>query len=338
MWTTSLWWAVAAAAAPSVAVGQSHSCARVDAAVYCWGGATVEQLKGDGSPRKTAQRVEGLPSVKQVAVGSAGQTCAVAHDGARWCWGLDEAPAVQEGGPFVQLSLGGRHGCGVDAGGRAQCWGAEGLPQLGGEGLSTVPPLKTVSAGEDHTCGLGVDGTVWCWGSNDLGQLGRGRVSPHEGPGKVAFLADAVDVAAGAFHTCAVRSNGQVWCWGDNIDGQLGDGTRTRRAEVGPVSFVQGAVGVTSGFGHSCALLGGGALRCWGASDRGQLAVSDNADQLVPRKVEGLTGVRDVSAGQQHTCAATDDAVWCWGSNTTSQLGDGTRDRRHEPAEVVGLP
>jgi len=40
--------------------------------------------------------------------------------------------------------------------------------------------------------------------------------------------------------------------------------------------------------------------------------------------VPGLTDVTRVAAGAAHSCAIRGDGtVWCWGSNTSGQLGDG---------------
>ena len=38
----------------------------------------------------------------------------------------------------------------------------------------------------------------------------------------------------------------------------------------------------------------------------------------------GLTNVDAIVAGGSHSCARrTDGTVWCWGANTSGQLGDG---------------
>jgi alpha-tubulin suppressor-like RCC1 family protein len=46
-----------------------------------------------------------------------------------------------------------------------------------------------------------------------------------------------------------------------------------------------------------------------------------------------------VSAGHRHTCAVLDGgSVWCWGSNSDGELGDGTMNDALKPRQVVSLP
>jgi alpha-tubulin suppressor-like RCC1 family protein len=51
-----------------------------------------------------------------------------------------------------------------------------------------------------------------------------------------------------------------------------------------------------------------------------------------------MTGFTKVTAGTDFTCALkTDSTVWCWGLNTSGQLGDGTTTNRNRPVQVSGL-
>lgn len=51
-----------------------------------------------------------------------------------------------------------------------------------------------------------------------------------------------------------------------------------------------------------------------------------------------FTGFSQVAAGVEFTCAMkTDGTVWCWGSNTSGQLGDGSTTNSTRPVQVVGI-
>src|SRR5262249_27826916 len=56
-----------------------------------------------------------------------------------------------------------------------------------------------------------------------------------------------------------------------------------------------------------------------------------------PRAATGRDGsVRIVAAGAIHTCAAgLDRMLFCWGGNTSGQLGDGTHAVRFAPVPVL---
>jgi alpha-tubulin suppressor-like RCC1 family protein len=51
-----------------------------------------------------------------------------------------------------------------------------------------------------------------------------------------------------------------------------------------------------------------------------------------------MTGFTQVAVGTSFTCALkSDQTVWCWGLNSSGQLGDGTTTNRNRPVQVSGL-
>jgi len=66
---------------------------------------------------------------------------------------------------------------------------------------------------------------------------------------------------------------------------------------------------------------------CWG-----------DAGSNVPIARQGLSsGATASAAGTFHTCAVVDGDVYCWGSNTAGQLGDGSTTNHSTPVQVRGL-
>ena len=127
-------------------------------------------------------------------------------------------------------------------------------------------------------------------------------------------------------YACGIL-DGKLKCWGSNGSGQRGDGTQTQSTTAVQVSgMASDVVAVSGGAYHTCALKTDGTVWCWGSNTSGQLGDGTNTQSLVPVKVSSLDSVLAISTGCEYACALkySDGSVWCWGSNTYGQLGNGT--------------
>jgi alpha-tubulin suppressor-like RCC1 family protein len=145
-----------------------------------------------------------------------------------------------------------------------------------------------------------------------------------------------LQLSGGDDHTCGVTSDHKAYCWGKNNSGQLGDGstaTRTRPTLVdGGLQFRQ----VSAGFQHSCGITTDYKAYCWGAG--GDLGDGTETQRTTPVAVAGSRLYLRVETGFQHTCAVAkaDRHAYCWGSNTSGQLGTGTSSWSLTPLAVSG--
>ena len=191
--------------------------------------------------------------------------------------------------PFIQVSTGFHHTCGITDVVRAVCWGTDTWPQEGGLlypelvglyfGQSTPPTedFQQISAGAIHNCGVKTDGSIACWGLNHDGQA-----APPAGSFR--------QVSAGGGHACGLKTNDSIDCWGLNYDGQ---------ATPPAGSFRQ----VSAGGFHTCGIKMDSSVACWGYDEYRQT-----------RSPRG--SFRQVAAGAFHTCGIkTDGRVVCWGSD-----------------------
>lgn len=201
---------------------------------------------------------------------------------------------------------------------------------------------RKVTVGSQHACALLETGGVRCWGGTGL--VGDGTRALRPIAVDVRGLGSGVlAVSAGDLHTCAVLEGGTVRCWGDNSRGQLGTGdTQPALEPVEVPGLGDNVVTVATGQAHTCALHAGGQVTCWGANDRLQLGGGSVTQSLRAVLVEGLpANLTALTAGATHTCASTAAGeAWCWGSNTSGELGDGLSgvDRSSGPVRVEGLP
>ncbi|MFM7718251.1 MAG: InlB B-repeat-containing protein [Actinomycetota bacterium] len=229
---------------------------------------------------------------------------------------------------------------------------------------AAAPTLRpdTITAGANHTCALDTAGAAWCWGDDSSGQLGNGptltadQVSPTRVDITGALPDTYLSISAGATHTCAIATGGAAYCWGSDTSEQLGNGAgvgftadQTSPSPVDTSDVAEPALvrpdtyaSISAGGTATCAVASGGTAWCWGSDASGQLGDGDalTANQPSPSPVDTLAGlitsVSAISAGSAHACAiatttvageppiVTTDVAFCWGSNASGQVGDGT--------------
>ncbi len=266
--------------------------------------------------------------------------------------------------PLTQVTAGQRFACGLGNGGAAVCWGSNLQGQIGIDAQNVIAyptpqgvlgghSFQQISAGVNHVCALDGDGRVWCWGGYATGALGVGvDVAGYTHPLRVVVNPDIpgfdagtrfAQVDAGGFTTCAVTTTGDIWCWGSNTGGMLGNGSSDTQSFV-PVKVAGGGRSfseVSVGFNHVCAVTAG-SVYCWGNNLQGQLGTGPGSPSFssVPTPAVGVLGTaRHVMAGQAMSCALTtglDGTVeaYCWGENSSGQLGNLTFTSPSTPTRV----
>ena len=147
-------------------------------------------------------------------------------------------------------------------------------------------------------------------------------------------------VSARSDHTCGVTAtDSTAYCWGSNSYGRLGNGTTTSALIPVPVSGGLTFLAVSTGGEHTCgATAGGAAAYCWGHNSYGQLGDGTTTDAATPVPVSGGLSFSAVSAGAGHACGITTStgAAYCWGLNSTGQLGNGSTTDASAPVPVSG--
>lgn len=321
----------------TISTGAAHACALADdGKPYCWGFNIYGQL-GNGtttlSTVPVAVDTSGVLAGKKITDISAGgyHTCVLA-DGALYCWGFNATgqlgngtttnspvpvavnmAGVLAGKTITRIAAGYSFTCVRDSDGKAYCWGANGIGQLGNNTTtnSSVPTavntagvlngksLSVLSSGEGHACGLD-SGAAYCWGYNVAGQLGNNTTTTSLVPTAVNTATvlsgrRLTDIGAGSAHTCALDDAGLSFCWGLNNVGQLGNNTTTNSSVAVPVltsgvlngkKLVQMAVGSN----HTCAVASTGKVYCWGFNAAGQLGNGTTANSSVAVEVSGFGG------------------------------------------------
>jgi alpha-tubulin suppressor-like RCC1 family protein len=272
----------------------------------------------------------------------------------------------------------GSYACGLDTSGLPYCWGTMLVDFDGAYNLGLVPtalpggvPLTSISMGEAHICGVATTHEAYCWGTFEGGRRGDPLIGFDTStatfqPNAVGGGLDFAEVVAGSMGTCGLTLTGQAYCWGSNYHGSLGDPAAPVQQECGlarspcataPVPVAGGHLftALTGATGHVCGPTAAGELYCWGLDNANQLGTGEPPELCddalcVNRPALVLaSGVvfTSVSAAGSSTCALdADDVAFCWGDNSSGQIGNGggmasvpvpvSGDRRFKTIAIAG--
>jgi alpha-tubulin suppressor-like RCC1 family protein len=274
-------------------------------------------------------------------------------------WPVTNADSILGPYPnFRTISGGPSHACGITITSSLNCWGfspdgrafiTPGSPFA----IPTSPAVASVrflATGESFSCYVTAGGLAVCSGTNELFEVtGVNNIPPVTGYSTIA---------AGLRHGCGMprlnpanlTASRTPRCWGENNNGQLGRDTATflpSPAAV-PVTMPAGvtfdSLSLVAGAAHTCALASADGANprvayCWGSNAFGQLgngaAIAQGGRSPVPVST-GFAFAR-LYGGDFHTCGLTTAGVaFCWGRNTSGQLGNGGTVSSSTPVQVGG--
>ena len=228
------------------------------------------------------------------------------------------------------------------------------------------------SAGDSFSAAVASGtGIVYTWGLKDGGRLGNntttgtrpyaGRVEVNQSP-DYPDLTGIVDVDCGSDFALAreasplqlAGSEGRVYVWGGNASGQLGRGNTTDQPRAISMQASAGtplkyAWDVSCGLQHSAVVRWKtgdsdlqGSVWCAGQQQYGRLGNGSGTSATITYavKVQTSTGtdlnhITQVACGPKHTLALDDQGfVWCWGNNTSGELGRNNTTQRSTAIQV----
>ena len=285
--------------------------------LWMWGLNNQGQLGDNTIANKSSpvQTIAGGTNWKQVSWFS-NNVAAIKTDGTLWMWGLNTTGAIGDNTTVsksspVQTIAGGTN------------W-------------------KQVAAGANFTAAIKTDGTLWVWGSNTTGQLADNtQVSKSSPVQTIAGGTNWKQVSCGSLYSAAaVKTDGTLWTWGFSSKGALGNND-TANVYSSPIQTVAGGTNwkQVSATGSDCmgAIKTDGTLWMWGNNQYGQLGDNTVVNKSSPvQTIAGGTNWKQVSLGFIWTAAIkTDGTLWMWGSNTSGQLGNNTRDSKSSPIQTI---
>ncbi len=218
--------------------------------------------------------------------------------------------------------------------------------QTSGDQAKEDGGIYFIAIGDRHACAIKQSGELWCWGENTGSQLGDGTTTNALAPVQEKTVSqDWIDVALAETATCGIKKDNSLWCWGVNssgVLGQLGNGDLTAVIST-PTQVGSDKDWAMISARHSvvCVIKSSGTLYCWGDNWYGQLGIGDTgihqSQKFLPtQEATQSSDWKKIYVGSdKSTCAIKkDNSLWCWGKNTSGQLGDGTKIERHVPTRL----
>ena len=222
---------------------------------------------------------------------------------------------------------------------------------LAGNAATKIAVGAGTLANQNHGCVV-ANGRLYCWGDGSNGVLADGNINSHI----VAYPTLSANSIIGATNGTYAASgpiaegdgfgcglvNGRIYCWGDNSYGALGFGNNDDSLVPRLVPWSDGSsidstiTKVSAGAHHACAIAAG-KLYCWGDNSYGQLGIGiTGGTRNSPQLVSGFSSMRvtEVSAGTNSTCAIANGHAYCWGSNSSGQLGSNSYTNYNAPHAV----
>ncbi|TXI94339.1 MAG: hypothetical protein E6Q33_00705 [Neisseriales bacterium] len=317
---------------------------------YCWGTGSGGQIgNGFNANVNTPTSVimpPGVTAFNQVSTNT-NFSCAIASSGESagkvYCWGI---------GSSGQIGNGSTNNATVPT--------SVIMP-------SGVTAFNQVSTNTNFSCAIASSGEsagrVYCWGANGpSGRIGNGTVVSNVSVPTSVTMPSGVttfsQVSTNNSFSCAIASSGEsagkVYCWGANgPSGRIGNGSTNNATVPTSVIMPSGVTAfnqVSTNSNFSCAIASSGEsagkVYCWGIGSSGQIGNGSTNNATVPTSVimpSGVTAFNQVSTNTNFSCAIASSGsgagkVYCWGTGTNGQIGNGANTSVNVPTQVIMPP
>ncbi len=248
-----------------------------------------------------------LPPPAPPAIATAsGTACAVHPDGALWCWGgsavfVGDSPGPSQfGAPTRWSNFDPWSGCGITEAGELLCPAQP-------SGSENQVWSAVWGSRENQNCALRQDGSLWCWSA-------CGTSTPMTRVTDATWKAVSLSDGSAAF---GIQSDGSLWSWNNPRCGASPD--TPKEIDSGPWLSVSGSML------NVCGILDDHSLYCaWNGEGFSLMGTDSDWAAVSIENDDGSNG-----------CATkTDGSLWCWGQNSSGDLGDGTTEHSLTPVQI----
>jgi alpha-tubulin suppressor-like RCC1 family protein len=344
----------------------NSSCAiKTDNSLHCWGN-NMSYQTGTGGNQADLTSPTAVNTSKtwvSISVGS-GMSCAIDNLDDLYCAGnatkgefgsyVDGSAVLRNthteifpGTDWATVQKSSWAICATDTTNKLYCWARNYFGMLG---LGTTTFLydspqeitgrsySDYSLGNTHMCAIGTsDQKLYCWGSGYNGTIANGidyslNSSFVEYTPPVEF--DRIE--SGREYSCGIDQDQKLYCWGRNDKGQLGIGSKDIKITPQEILVGKKWLDLSVTFYTTCAVTTENELYCWGYNSNGQFGNGSTTASLTPVKLSVSDDWLKVATSPRgYTCAVkTSGELYCWGTNSSKQLGQNNTSSSTTPLQV----
>lgn len=194
----------------------------------------------------------------------------------------------------------------------------------------TGDKVDAVSIGQTGGCARrATDGNLRCWGGTSMQEYG---VVPSYTSSYV-INEPVLSFSSGINHSCVIKANHDVACTGNNDYYQFAS-TMPSTLSFTTIFNDPSLSKVVVGSSTTC-FLAGSQVKCVGDNFNGLLGLGIGTDQSdLLTTIPGLNNVSDLDLTFETACAINNGEVWCWGANSSVQVGLPKSSREDTPRKV----
>jgi hypothetical protein len=239
-------------------------------------------------------------------------TCALAIDGAAYCWGTTRGGSLGSTEPMDRCISYWSYTIPAGAGGPGYAFGRD-VAECAMEPARVTTALRFASldvrysGGFSAACGTTSAGEAYCWGAT--GDLTGGAASPAVVPVSAALRFTSFSFP------CGVTSGHDAWCFGNPaLRGAPAPASSSTPTQVTGAGIWRIVTGGLAGTTHRCGVTTTDVVACWGNNTGGKLGTGDTAAAAVPVPVQSAERFSTVAVQNGTSCALTlDQRLFCWG-------------------------
>lgn len=186
-----------------------------------------------------------------------------------------------------------------------------------------IENITQIDSFRNQTLAVNKEKKVFAWGEGYYGNGSENMkifLRPHE----IEGISNAKQAVRGKNHNLVLDENGNVWGWGSNSNYPMSSSLYEKVTKPTQIPLLSDVAQIAAGAEFSLFLKNDGTLWGVGKNNMGQLgqdSLSENISEPIQIKFDDSPAIKYIDAGEEYAVAASDTAIYVWGTNSYGQMG-----------------